>query len=58
MMAYPEYIVNIERKDNGSVYLIMKSGKKVIYDDKKIKNFEQKLGNPDLQDMMEQNYPL
>lgn len=58
MIAYPEYITNIERKDNGNVYLIMKSGKKVIYDDKKIKNFEQKLENPDLQDMMEQKYPL
>lgn len=58
MMAYPEYIVNIECKDNGSVYLIMKSGKKVLYDDKKTKSFEQKLENPDLQDMMEQKYPL
>ena len=58
MMAYPEYITNIEHKDNGTVYLIMKSGKKVLYDDKKIKNFEQKLENPDLQDMMEQKYPL
>jgi hypothetical protein len=58
MMAYPEYITDIELKDDGSVYLVMKSGKKVIYDDKKTKNFEQKLENPDLQDMMEQKYPL
>lgn len=58
MMAYPEYITGIEHKGDGSVYLVMKSGKKILYDDKKAKNFEQKLENPDLQDMMEQKYPL
>lgn len=58
MMAYPEHIVNVERKENGNVYIVMKSGKKVLYDDKKSKSFDEKLANPDLQDMMEQNYPL
>lgn len=58
MMAYPEYITNIVREDNGHVYLIMKSGKRILYDDKNTKSFEQKLSNPDLQDMMEQEYPL
>jgi hypothetical protein len=58
MMAYPEYIHNVEHKADGSIYLIMKSGKKLLYDDKKTKNFEQKLASPDLQDMMEQKYPL
>ncbi|SKA78902.1 D-alanyl-D-alanine carboxypeptidase [Clostridium sp. USBA 49] len=58
MMAYPEYAVNLEKDNNGYVYLIMKSGKKILYDDKKIKNFEQKLNNPDLEDMLEQIYPL
>lgn len=58
MMAYPEYITGIEHKGDGTVYLIMKSGKKILYDDKKAKSFEQKLENPDLQDMMEQKYPL
>jgi hypothetical protein len=58
MMAYPEYITNIAREDNGHVFLIMKSGKRILYDDKKIKSYEQKLSNPDLQDMMEQAYPL
>jgi len=58
MMAYPEFITDIQCKDDGSVYLVMKSGKKVLYDDKKNKGFEQKFQNPDLQDMMEQNYPL
>nr|WP_242960874.1 M15 family metallopeptidase [Clostridium peptidivorans] len=58
MMAYPEYIVGVETRENKKVYLIMKSGKRIIYDDKTAKNFEQKLANPDLQDMMEQEYPL
>lgn len=58
MMAYPEHITGIERNEDGSVYVIIKSGKRILYDDKKIKNSEQKLNNPDLQDMMEQEYPL
>lgn len=57
MIAYPEYISNIE-ENNGFVYLIMKSGKKILYDDKAEKNFQGKLSNPDLQDTLEQIYPL
>jgi len=57
MLAYPQYITNIELS-NGYVYLIMKSGKKLCYDDEKIKNSQEKLANPDLQDTLEQLYPL
>ena len=57
MIAYPEYITNIEEK-NGYVYLVMKSGKKIIYDDKAKKNSEEKLTNADLQDTLEQIYPI
>ena len=57
MIAYPEYIKNIE-KNNGYVYLNMKSGKKICYDDKKIKSVQEKLINPDLQDTLDQIYPL
>ncbi|MBU3091884.1 M15 family metallopeptidase [Clostridium sp. CF011] len=57
MIAYPEYITNIE-ENNGHVYLIMKSGKKLCYDDKKEKNSQEKLSNPDLQDTLDQIYPL
>ena len=39
MIAYPEYITNIE-VNNGYVYLNMKSGKKLCYDDKKVKNLK------------------
>ncbi len=58
MLSYPEYIVGVEKKNNDEVYLIMKSGKKIIYDDKIKKSHEEKLQNPDIQDMLEQNYPL
>jgi hypothetical protein len=57
MIAYPEYITNIEEKD-GYVYLVMRSGKKLLYDDKVKKNSEEKLSNPDLQDSLDQIYPL
>ena len=57
MLSYPEYIVNLE-KNNDKVYLIMKSGKKIIYDDKIEKTHDEKLINPDLQDSLHQYYPL
>lgn len=57
MLAYPGYIVDVEKNDN-KVYCIMKSGKKILYDDKIEKNPDEKLVNPDLQDVLEQNYPL
>ncbi|MBZ9687562.1 M15 family metallopeptidase [Clostridium estertheticum] len=57
MIAYPEYITNIEEK-NGYVYLVLKSEKKLKYDDKIRKNSQEKLANPDLQDTLEQIYPL
>lgn len=58
MLAYPQYITSVEKTDDNHVYIVMKSSKKILYDDKKEKNFEGKLNNPDLQDMMEQKYPL
>lgn len=58
MLAYPEYIVGVEKKNDDEFYLVMKSGKKIIYDDKRNKSHEEKLENPDLQDMLEQDYPL
>jgi D-alanyl-D-alanine carboxypeptidase len=57
MLAYPGYIVGVEKSD-AIVYCIMKSGKKIIYDDKIKKSHEEKLANPDLQDVLEQIYPL
>ncbi|HYF84246.1 MAG TPA: M15 family metallopeptidase [Clostridia bacterium] len=57
MMAYPENISNVEQSD-GQVYIVIKSGKKILYDDKKVKSVETKIAYPDLQDMMEQAYPV
>lgn len=58
MMAYPEFISNLESKEDGKVYILLKSGKKLLYDDRTEKNRWQKSGNPDIQDMLEQLYPL
>ena len=58
MMAYPEYINGVQKDSNDRVYLVMKSEKNILYDDKKVKKIEEKLNNPDLQDMLEQAYPL
>ncbi|MDP4146351.1 MAG: M15 family metallopeptidase [Bacillota bacterium] len=58
MMGYPEYVAGVQRDNSGYVYIIMKSGKKILYDDKKEKSFQQKLASPDLQDTLEQIYPL
>lgn len=57
MMAYPDHIKGIE-KDEQRVYVVMESGAEIVYDDLKIKNFGEKLGNADIQDMMELDYPL
>jgi hypothetical protein len=58
MLAYPDYIKQIEKAEGEKVYLVLKSGIRLIYDDKKQKNMETKMANPDLQDMLEQSYPL
>lgn len=58
MMAYQGYIDGIEQREDGSVYLVMNSGKHILYDDGRTKNHEGKLSYPDLQDMMEQIYSI
>lgn len=57
MMAYPGYVTGVESVD-GKVYIIMKSGNRILYDDKMLKNSDEKMENCDIQDMMEQIYPL
>lgn len=58
MLAYPEFISGVERGSNKEVYVLMKSGKKLLYDDKREKTYDQKLADADLQDTMEMLYPL
>lgn len=57
MLSYPEYIIDIEKADD-KIYCILKSGKKILYDDKLEKTQEEKFSNADLQDTLEQYYPL
>jgi hypothetical protein len=58
MMSYPEHIVDVERDEHGFVYIVMKSGEKIIYDDKITKAAAQRLENADLQDTLQEAYPL
>ncbi|WP_373463285.1 M15 family metallopeptidase [Herbivorax sp. ANBcel31] len=58
MMAYPEHITGVKKSENGKVYIVMKSGNEIIYDDEKEKSFDEKIYNADLQDMLEELYPL
>lgn len=58
MMAYPNYIVDLEVVDNSNVYIILKSGNKLLYDDRLEKNQNEKLSNPSIKDMMKENYIL
>lgn len=58
MMAYPEHIEGVRKKDDGNVYIVMKSGNEIIYDDRGEKSFSEKIYNGDLQDMLEDIYPL
>ncbi|NLV48204.1 MAG: hypothetical protein GXY22_06070, partial [Clostridiaceae bacterium] len=57
MLAYSDYIDGAEMIDN-KVYLVMKSGNRILYDDNKEKTFDEKIINADLQDMLEMRYPL
>lgn len=58
MLAYPEYINTIEKNQDGNIFILMKDGKKILYDDYKSKTIEDKFVNADLQDVLEENYPL
>lgn len=58
MMAYPGYITGVEQGQDGKVYLVLKSGRRMLYDDQRVKSYGEKLANTDVQDMMEQIYPL
>lgn len=58
MISYPEHIKDIEKGDNGLIYLLMNNGRKVLYDDKKQKTHDQMFYNSDLQDSLYEIYPL
>lgn len=58
MMAYPDHITGVKRCDDQNVYIVMKSGNQIIYNDGVEKSYSQKIYNGDLQDMLEDVYPL
>lgn len=58
MVTYPECIKDIEKGEDGLIYLVMQNNNKVLYDDKKEKSHEQKFYDSDIQDTLEQIYPL
>lgn len=57
MMAYSDYIAGVE-KTNERVYILTAKGNKIIYDDMKVKNSDEKMDNSDIQDVLEEIYPL
>lgn len=58
MMAYPGQIQGLKKTEDHKIVVLMLSGKEIVYDDLKVKTFEDKLAQGDLQDMLEQVYPL
>jgi hypothetical protein len=58
MMAYPGFIKGFEKDKNGLISLIMKSGGKILYNDKKKKMFDEDMADADLQDSLSLPYPL
>lgn len=57
MIAYPDHVAGVEMNDDNA-YLVMTSGKRILYDDKREKTFDEKMTDADIQDMLETLYPL
>lgn len=58
MLAYKEEIKEIEISKDNYIYLILNNNSKILYDDKKEKNRDSKVSNSDVQDTLEEIYPL
>ena len=58
MIAYPDEITSLTKDNNGLIYLVMKDGRKVLYDDMQDKNYNQKIYKADIHDTLEDIYPL
>jgi hypothetical protein len=57
MLAYPAKVSGVEMKE-GKVFLVMASGSRILYDDRRAKSLDEKYANADIQDMLEVIYPL
>lgn len=58
VLAYKEEIKEIEISKDNYIYLILNNNSKILYDDKKEKNRDSKVSNSDVQDTLEEIYPL
>lgn len=56
LLGYQGFITRLEASKTGEIFFIMKSGARILYDDGRPKIFEDKLNEPDLQDMLDQVY--
>jgi hypothetical protein len=56
--SYPEIWAGLEAGKDGRVYVRLKNGRSVVYDDGRPKTFEDRLASPDLEDMLAQIYPI
>jgi hypothetical protein len=54
--AYPKYCIGISVQEK-DIYLLMSNGKRILYDDHKVKSYLEEIENADLQDMLDQPYP-
>jgi len=57
LTGYAGYCQALALAENNNLYLITKDNVRILYDDGKVKSFEEKLDHPDLQDMLAQVYP-
>lgn len=57
LLAYPEDITGVEKADDGLVYVLIASGARIVYDDKRSKSFDEQLWNADIEDTMSLPYP-
>jgi hypothetical protein len=55
IMSYPGFIKGAELRQK-RLYLILKNGERIIYDDGLNKGFDEKLNKPDIKDMLSQAY--
>jgi hypothetical protein len=56
LMGYPGYFRKLELSDRRQLSVELRGGARIPYDDRVVKGYEEKLNNPDLQDMLAQPY--
>jgi hypothetical protein len=57
LTGYAGYCQAVALAEDNRLYLIMQDNVRILYDDGKVKSFEERLDHPDLEDMLSQVYP-